>query len=295
MGPNLSKLSALLELVRWMGRGLRGDGSSPLRLADLAATCAELEVPVEYVTAGLAVLRRVSAELGFDTGSLGGSLPAAAAYFEELEEVNATKLAEIAGLVAGLEPQPEPPLLLGDLASLLEIFGSLGAHPVRVVTVGLATAPSEEESVTRRLMTALPFEVSVAPLGRLRGLGGRYTRTDAAAGARLRVPTGELMVVLLAARLGDPAANPASPTWMQLAVALKAWRDTLDMEAVLDLARELDLEGRVHHGLAIVQAILPELDHTIPVKELKVPAVERRVAVPIAARRVVAFTLGEDT
>lgn len=291
MDTGFSRLSALLELVRWMGRGLRGDGSSPLRLMELCMTCVDLGVPMEHVSAGLAVLERVAGEFGFGTDTLGATLPSAMAYRRELEETNRGRLAAVAEVARELGPQERPPLLLGDFSSLLEVFGSLGAHPSRVVILGVAGSGGREESVTRRLMSAAPSEVSVAPEGRLAGVAGRYSRVESLGDADFRLPTGPLLVVLLAARLGDPMANPASPAWLQLAVALKAWRDGLDIGEVLALAGEVGLEGPVHHGLAIVSSIFPEFGRLVPVKELNLSAMERRVAVPLAARKVVAYSL----
>ena len=273
---------------------MREEGSAPLRLLELCATCVDLGVPMEHVSPGLAVLKLVSERFGFSTLAVGADLPELAAYQRELGEENARKMRAASELVAGLHGSGKVPVLVGDLATMIEVFGSVAAFPARVITVGVPGEGSGESSVTRRLASPVPSDLSVAPLGRLQRVVGSYSRLAQLEGWTFRVPTGAALVALLAARLGDPMANPVSATWLQLGVTLKAGRDRLDLHKVLELAVELGVREEVHRGLAIVASIFPELRSRIPSSKLVLSAMERRVAVPVAAHKLVAYSLGEE-
>ncbi len=287
------RVSALLELVRWMGRGLRGDPAAPLRLLEACSACREVGVPVEHVGLGLAVFRRVTSRFGMDPAHGFASFLDEGRWLEEVARENEALLEALASRLRGGLREEGPPVLMGDFVSLLGLYGDVGAHPVRIAHVAVLAGEEGVESVVNALAVAAPRDVRVARAGRL----ARYlalTSGVEAGGERWRVPRGALLGVLLAARLGDPEANPVVPVWIHLTAYLKAVRETLDARALLELADGLGVRERASRGLATCLALFPEISRYVPWELLGVPAVERRVAIPVAARKLLAAAFGED-
>src|SRR5438034_1171242 len=105
----------------------------------------------------------------------------------------------------------------------------------------------------------------------------------------------EQLAVTLAARVGDPRVSPAPPLWPLLALLLLAWRDRLSAERVMERAAGLGMEGDVERGLAIVAYLFPELQEWTADIPFRLPLWERTLAVPLAARKLAAFTSMEPS
>ena len=144
-------------------------------------------------------------------------------------------------------------------------------------------------------MLSVLHNVQFGRLGRLESVGGRYLEEVEVGQFTFRVPTGALLVVLLAARVGEPEASLESPTWAHLMVALTALGSQFELEATLDLARQLGCEERVHRGFAIVRLYCEDIAKLIPSKSLTIPLWER-MALRIAASRMLREAVaGEST
>jgi hypothetical protein len=189
---------------------------------------------------------------------------------------------------------PEQVLLLGDSAVLLGLYGTRRAFRVKTSVIGVPDHVGVgEQSIIERALTAPPFDVRFGRLGRLESRFDDLSREVMLDGVLWRVPTTELLLVLLAARVGEPEASPESPAWAHLVAALKGGKEEIEIEHVFDLADELDLGGRVHRGLAIVRVLFPELGRMIPSGRLDIPGWER-VALRLAANRLVQAAVGEE-
>jgi len=288
------KVSALLELIRWQGRGLRSDYSAGQGLMEICYTAAELGVPVEFVSAGLCVLEAAAARIGASMATVRADFPSVMAYQNDAEERNSAEQAEVLRRLAAMNLAPEQVLLLGDSAVLLGVYGTVRAFLVRSCAIGIPDhAGVGEQSITERMLAAQPVEISFGGLGRLEERLEELSRVLLLDGTRWRVPSPELMVVMLAARVGEPEANPESPAWAHLAALLKGGKERIETPDVLELADHLELGPRVHRGLAVVRVLFPELGRVIPMESLKIPAWER-VALRLAANKLVQAAIGEE-
>src|SRR5213594_2747989 len=99
----------------------------------------------------------------------------------------------------------------------------------------------------------------------------------------------EQLAVTLAGRVGNPRVSPAPPLWPLLALLLLGWRDRLSAERMMEQAAWLGMETEVERGLAIVAYLFPELQEWIAEVPFRMPLWERTLAVPLAARKLVAL------
>ena len=99
----------------------------------------------------------------------------------------------------------------------------------------------------------------LVPLGPLAELVRHNSRRWNDGAQTWRVPRRELMLTLLAARLGDPLAHPDPPLWHHLALLLLLWPETEGRELVLEHAARLGLLAQVGRGLAVLGPLFPEL------------------------------------
>lgn len=288
------RVSSLLELVRWTGRGLRAEYNAPRGLLEACYTAVEVGVPREFLCAAITVLDDATRALGFTSEVIYSDFPEASALQNELAVENGAALEQVAQVLADRGVSPSEALLLGDLGVLLGLYETVEAGFARVWVVGLPGEHElEDDSVTERAVSALPREMHVSSLGRLaHHLEGRVKRVEVE-GREWLVPDGDLLVTLMAARVGDPEASPESATWVHLAAAIKARKDVMRIESVLELAEALGLSDRAQRGLEIIRQLFPELGRVVPAKMLRIPAWER-VALRVAANRLVRAAVGES-
>jgi len=287
------RVSAMLELIRWQGRGLRGDPSSVRGLLDSCYVGLEVGLPEDLVLAGLSVLDVATRRMGTTSDAIRADFPQVCRYGRDVEAENLRAMGQIAARLAALGVDPSEALVLGDSAVLLSLFGSPGAFRAQTWAVGVpGSALDSDESVTIPAVLAAPFEITFGRLNRLEDrLEQRSVLVDVD-GQSWRTPGSELLIVFMAARLGEPEANPSSNTWAHLAAGLKSLKGEIEIDDVLSLADELRVADRVHRGLVIVGVLFPELRVMIKPARLNVPAWEK-VALRLAANKLVRVALAE--
>ncbi len=289
----IDRLSAVLELVRWQGRGLGADHAAGRVLMEVCTTAAELGTPLDLLSAGLCVLEAVGQRTGDSMAAIRGSFPQVAAHQRQLEALNSQELGQVKDHLDTLTLAPEQVLLLGDAALMLALHGTLRAFRASTWAIGLpAFAGVGEQSITEPAVQALPFEISFGRLGRLEERLDDLTRVCMLDGVLWRIPDRDLMVVLIAARVGDPEPGPTNHTWAHLASILMGHREDIDVGVVLRLADALHLADRVQRGLAVTRLIFPELGRLKGAGALDIPSWELEALRP-AAERLLSGTLGD--
>ncbi len=237
------RVSALLELVRWQGRGLRGDPSTIRGLLESCYVALEVGLPDDFILSGVCILEKASERIGATADSIKADFPRICEYGREVERLNDEALRQIAARLEDLGLATTDALLLGDPAVLLGLFGSTCAFRGHSWAVGVPSrALNLDDSITEHAVMGLPFEVAFGRLNRLERLMEEHGEIIELKGVRWRAASPELLVCFMAARVGEPAASPISNTWAHLAAALKAHRDTLELDAVLEIAADLAWE-----------------------------------------------------
>jgi hypothetical protein len=288
------RISALLELVRWQGRGLRHDYSAGRGLLDICYTAAEVGVPVEFVSSGLCVLEVAAARIGASMASVVADFSEVVAYQREADRANRDQLHRAGRETTARGGIPRDAVLLGDPAVLLGLYGTLKAYHARTWVVGLAQGSGAgDRSIAEEVATAVPSEMLFAAQGALRGLLRTATQSVTVHDEAWRIPGLELLIVQLAARVGEPEASPESPWWAHLAAVLKGNRHDVSIRSVLRLADDIGVRSRVDRGLAIVSIVFPEIARLVPPESLEIPAWEK-VALRVAANRLVHVAVGEE-
>lgn len=276
----------VMPMVASLAAGLNGDRAAAERIRELCR-CRRRDEPADFfLTAGVSVLRRllcpgVCEKYGdCEFSSVCQHLAAnASANLVELTRISRQFDLEGARMDA-------PPLLLGDPAVLLRVYGGLEAFRAGLWVVGVSGYdPGDEESAALNAVCADGADVRISEIGRLRRVG-EDTRDVELVNRRWRMPRRELLVAMLAARVGESDARPLPPMWVHLAVALQMWRGTIGFERVFELADKLRLAPQLHRGLAVTVAIVPELREAVPEEGLRLPKWERMITVPLAARRL---------
>lgn len=286
---------AATRLIRLAGAGLRGDVEVAEPLFEATKRCHAVSLPDYFRLAGMAVYRQLACP---GLCNEGASCPWRVTC-DTIEELRVTNTGALGRVVEYLQEEKlvngEPPMLLGDMAVLLGLYRELGAYRGTLWVLGVPGYDDggEHRSAAVLAVSASPSEVRIGRRGRLRNFVADHTVEAQVAGSVWRVPVEELLVTLLAARVGEPESTPLPPVWAHLALALAARGDTIDFGSVLAMAEELELSECVHRGLAVVGSMMPELRTWIPMDALEIPAWERWLAVPISARRLMSAAVGE--
>ncbi len=254
-------------------------------------------VPEEFRAGALEVLRTAAHKHGFKNLTNEREL-AALASFEEGAEARALEgLRQLRARVEQRGGATEDVLLLGDAATSLTIYGSLGAVEHRL---GLAVALSDGDAGGapprfQTLLVAPPLELHLLAAGSDSALLRRQSRQAVVDGVPWRLPSEALQLAVLAGRVGSPEADPAVPAWVYLAAGLKARREASSLIAEMRVvSRELDIEQQVRDGLTVLLHIFPELRRHVSEESSGAYTWERRLTVPLAARRLVAASIGEE-
>ena len=285
--------TAALKQVRHAARVVRDGAPVAGEVIEHCTDCWCAGLAEGFVTPGLAVAREALGAAEFERRTAAAPGCELAGRLDAIAQENRQNLERLAAILNdGDGARPAPAVLLGDAAVLLSLYRSLAAFPARLWVVAPAEGTKRStRSATVAVLSGAASDFSFAGIGRLAGPLRRYSATVEAAGRTWRVPTGELLVVLLAARVGDPESSPTPPQWPHLATALLASQDALDVETVLELAAELELAPKVHRGLAAARQLGPELGRHVPDERLEIPWWERTIALPIAARRLLKESL----
>jgi hypothetical protein len=278
---------ALRAAIRCCVDARHGDTAAAARLCDLAASALQTGVPPRLLLPVVSIARAVAAE------GCGQAVLPALARRPGVASANGEQLEEL-GRQLDAEGQPTAEtLLLGDAALLALLYDDATAFPLRLTIAGVRGTGDGHTQLERHLRMAGGQPVA-APLGPLAGVARRDGRAWAHAGRAWRLPSRELLLALLIARVGDPLAHPDPPLWHHLAIALGVWRETLDHQRLVDLGARLELAAPLGRGIALLVRLLPEL---APPAATRLPPLswpERTLAVPLAARKLVAVSLAPE-
>ena len=281
---------AVVDLARALARTIERHDSH-LPLVEACQRCLKAGAPDSFTSVAITV---VASHLGaaevrlFLPGRLGELLAAGpsvvdanTAAFERLREALPDRIGE----------GDEAPVLLGDGATLLGLYGSLAAFPASLLQAA-ATKRIGLELLGHlpTVLRAAPGEVATALLPGLATVMPDHLRPIRVADVEWRVPGGELLALLLAARLGDGAAAEVPLLWFHLAVQLLALRD-LDPGRMLRAAEVLGVCEVACRGLATMIRIVPELTVQVPLADLDLTRWEMLLAMPVPSRKVVRDSL----
>jgi hypothetical protein len=294
-GVSFDQVSGLVELLRWQGRGLRGSFDSARGLVEACYGAIEVGIEPSLIAPALEILTRYSEEHGFSTSIVTADLATVVSYQDQAEEKNRARLGRAISELNSRGLAPSEGLFLGDCAVLIGVYGGLRAFEAQLWTLGVPGVP--ESGVLTATDESLPSPESGIRIGGLGVLAEKMERTTHTVdvdGNRIRVPDLPLLITLLAARVGNPQANPTNPTWAHLAVAVKSCGRSFDVDIVSSTARDLEVLPMAHRGLAIARTLFPELGRVIPWSRLDLPTWEKTIALRLAAKRLISVSLGAE-
>ena len=272
---------ALRAAIRLASAARRGDRTAAGQLRSAATLAAAAGVSTRLLLPVVSTLRR---DAGGDAGS-----PARRDERARVAAANAAVLTELGRRVDAVSQDGGEAFLLGDAALLALLHHDLGAFPLRLA-VAAAPGAQAPEAVELHLRL-LGGEPTAAAVGLLEEPLRRKPRRWTHDGRTWRLPSPELALTLLAARLGDPLADPDPSLWHHLAIAFGAWRGRVDVRRMSALAEQVGVIAALNRGLALLGHLLPELAGDFADARRRLSFAERTLAVPIAARKVVAMSL----
>ena len=282
------RTQSVVHLARLIAGAIKRGETVADRLAGACLRCMDGGAPEEFTVLGLSIWRMLMPPRGLISPGLRPDLSALLDRHRVIEDANRRTFVEVARFLGGAAKGGPMPVLLGDAAVLLSFYGTLDAFEASLWVVAVeGTGRRLMRSGTVEVVSASPFDLRVCSAGLLEEPLKRFSRVEEAGGVEWCVPTDELLLVLMAARLGDSRAALLPPMWFHLAVAMLGWRDRVDFDEILELAEDLELVACVHRGLAITAAVFPEIDILVSPRKLDIPRWERLLALPLAARRVV--------
>ncbi len=165
----------------------------------------------------------------------------------------------------------EDAVLAGDVAALAALYENTGAFPAGDFEALLKNGTCAN-GAKPKLMKSPADEWSTKV---------RMGNTE------WRKPKPALMIALFARHVGDPVTPPMPPVWPHLGLALLIWKDRIPVKEVLGIAEKLGRREEVECGMVIAACIFPEIREWVDAGALKMPGWERKLAAPIAARRLV--------
>jgi hypothetical protein len=270
------------ELVRALGRALRDAPGATTRLGRAAEAAAGAGVPEPFLLPAVTILRRRQEEHPAASPALSRKLIAVLEAQAPTARRNVRLLAALGdrARIAG----EGPPVLLGGAATLVAVYGDLGAFSPRVWICGVAGI-SEAGSALDQHLRGMP-----GVFGSF-GLDDGLEQWTALAGDLAPgwlIPSRAAFLALGAARLGDPLAHPQPPAWFHVAAAATAWGPEVGADEVMATADLLGVSQHCERGLAILNHLFPELTRWSSGHCPARPLLERLVAIPVAAHKLVA-------
>jgi hypothetical protein len=279
---NSEQTQSLLTLARLIGGAISSERDVADGILATCVQCRDAKAPDDFTNVGMAVRQAILAQAPRAGAPLRSDLQYLVDRQSTIELANLHTLGQIARLIGhhGLQANEEA-VLLGDAAVLLGLYRSLSVYQASLWVVAVREALTlPQQPWATEVLNALPFDLHFGLLGRLDEPLSLRSEVVEIGGARWRIPTGELLVTLLAARVGEPEAVATPPTWFHLAVAMLAWRNSLSTDVVLEIANELEIAPKVHRGFAVVRMVFPELHERFAVERFEVPLWERLLARP---------------
>jgi hypothetical protein len=283
-----SRFTALREVVRAAARAAEGESTESIGLDELCAAARARGVSERLLRPFLVIAAR-----GWSDETLPLTLSRQLAASDGTAAFNGRLLGLLAERVQLSNERTADALLLGDAALLAGLYGSLGAFPLRLPLAAIATATNAGSGMPLYLR-ARGGVFGVVPLGPLGELVRHNSRRWNDGARTWRVPRRELMLTMLAARLGDPLAHPDPPLWHHLALLLMLWPENEGRELVLEHAARLGLLAQVGRGLAVLGHLFPELQSWAGNGRIQLSLLARSLAVPLSARALVGAAFEEE-
>ena len=284
-----SRFIALREVVRAAARVAQGESTTASRFESLCQAARERGVPERLLRPFLVIAAR-----GWSDETLPLALSRQLSKSDGVGDANKRLMRSLADRVGLAGESTENALLVGDAPLLAGLYGSLEAFALRLPLAATATATDSGNGLPL-VLRARGGVLGVVALGPLAGMLRNHSRrwTD---GARAwRVPRRELMVTLLAARLGDPMAHPDPPLWHHLGLLLMLWSEPDGRTLVIEHAVRLGLLSQVARGLAVLGNLFPELQGWAGNSgQVQLSLLTRSLAVPLSARALVGAAFEED-
>jgi hypothetical protein len=283
-----SRFTALREVVRAAARAAEGESATAVGLDGLCALARQRGVPERLLRPSLVIAARA-----WSDETLPLTLSRQLAMSEGTAGYNARLLAMLAERLGLAGESTTDALLLGDAGLLAGLYGSLGAFPLRLPLAATMSATDSGDGLPLYLR-AKGGVLGIVPLGPLVELVRHNSRRWNDGTHTWRVPRRELMLTLLASRLGDPLAHPDPPLWHHLALLLLLWPENEGRDVVLENAARLGLLAQVGRGLAVLGHLFPELQGWAGGGQIQLSLLARSLAVPLAARALVGAAFEEE-
>jgi len=284
-----SRFVALRDVVRAAARAAEGESTESVGLDQLCSAARMRGVSERLLRPFLIIAAR-----SWSNETLPLTLGRQLAVSDSTSMFNAHLLGMLAERVGLSGESTSDALLLGDAALLAGLYGSLGAFSLRLPLAATATATDLGNGGLPLYLRARGGVLGVVPLGPLAELVRHNSRKWTDGVHTWRVPRRELMLTLLAARLGDPLAHPDPPLWHHLALLLKLWPEGEGRGLVLELAARLGLMSQVGRGLAVLGHLFPELQSWAANGQIQLSLLARSLAVPLSARALVGAAFEEE-
>jgi len=284
-----SRFTALREVVRAAARAAEGESATAVDLDHLCAQARQRGVAERLLRPSLVIAAR-----SWSDETLPLTLSRQLAVSEGTAAFNARLLSLLAERVGLAGESTSGALLLGDAGLLAGLYGSLGAFPLRLPLAATTSATDTGPDGLPLYLRARGGVLGLVPLGPLAELVRNNSRRWNDGARTWRVPRRELMLTLLAARLGDPLAHPDPPLWHHLALLLMLWPEAEGREVVLEHAARLGLLAQVGRGLAVLGHLFPELQGWAGGGQIQLSLLARSLAVPLAARALVGAAFEEE-
>lgn len=283
-----SRFTALREVVRAAARAAEGESTVSMDLDRLCATARVRRVPERLLRPFLVMAAR-----HWSDETLPLTLSRQLAVGDGTAESNRRLLDMLAERVGLAGEATSDALLVGDAALLAGLYGTLSAFPLRLPLAATASAFDAGAGLPLYLH-ARGGMLGILPLDALAELVRNNSRRWSDGTHTWRVPRRELMLTLLAARLGDPLAHPDPPLWHHLGLLLMLWPEVEGRDLVLEHAARLGLLAQVGRGLAVIGHLFPELAGWPGSGRIQLSLLTRSFAVPLAARALVGAAFEEE-
>ncbi len=265
------QIEIVVELVRKHARMERGESFQTLRHVHALVRAREANVPESFLLPFSSALRKVIDTTRFDKAALPSAVGALFMSNRRTSTANLASLDQFAAEICGkFESKTEYAVLAGDGAALSGLYQDMGAFPASHWAALFRDGTYAAES--RRRILGLPSDEWSEPVK----LGKNSWRK----------PKPPLLITLLAAHLGNPSAPPTPSIWPHLGLALLVWNDRIRVKDILEYAGTLDVLEDAQRGLALAAQIFPELAEWTDLDKLWIPGWEKKLAIPIAARRL---------
>ena len=112
MAERFDRVSGLLELIRWQGRGVRGDPSAIRGLLDSCYVAVEVGIPDDFTSVGLCVLETAAEKIGASSASVRADFTELFAYQRAVEAANRDELEQVRAVHPRLARHMGPPCVL---------------------------------------------------------------------------------------------------------------------------------------------------------------------------------------